>query len=86
VMLPLQMQKENRTRQSIVDAVNSGQPLIPGFRFSDVIDEMNSFYAESSNLKIPIMETYGFVIRKIKGASPNELENKSAALRRIYNQ
>lgn len=87
VMMQLQMQTEKRSNKSIMDAQASGSSLmINGFRYSDMVSQVDSFYSDTANLRVPIIEVHRFVLRKLKGATPLELENSAATLRRIYNQ
>ncbi len=87
VMLPLQMQAEKRADKSIRDAQASGSSLmIAGFRQSDFVSQVDSFYADTANIRVPVIEVYRYVVQKMKGATPEELVNSAATLRRIYNQ
>lgn len=59
---------------------------IKGFRFSDIMEEINSFYETSSNRRIPAVDAYRHVLKKFRGASPGKLTAAEAALRNKYNR
>jgi hypothetical protein len=59
---------------------------IRGFRTSDVVQQIDGFYQDSSNLRIPVVEAYKYAIKKMHGAKQHELEDYAAELRKIYNQ
>jgi len=86
-LVPLQMQTEKRIDKSINDAhASSAYLTISGFRFGDLVSQVDSFYSDTANLKIPVIEAYRYVIKKMKGATSEELATSAANLRRIYNQ
>ena len=58
---------------------------IKGFYFTDIMEEIDIFYEQASNRKIPIIDAYRYVIKKFKGANPQELATAQSALRRKYN-
>lgn len=57
-----------------------------GFRMSDLVKQIDNFYSDSANLRIPIIEVYVYTIRKLKGDSAKELADFEALLRRTYNK
>ena len=57
-----------------------------GFSLSDLVDQIDIFYSDSANLRIPVIEAYVYTIRKLKGDSANESANFEALLRRTYNK
>jgi len=59
---------------------------ITGFRFSDITEEINRFYEQASNQRIPVVDAYRYVLKKFKGASPEELASAQSALRKKYNR
>jgi len=59
---------------------------IKGFRFSDIVEEIDQFYAEASNRRIPVVDAYRYALRKFQGASPEELAAAKSALRKKYNR
>ena len=60
--------------------------LIQGFRTSDVVKQIDEFYEDSSNLRIPVVDAYKYTIRKMHGAKQRELEDYAAQLRQRYNR
>lgn len=59
---------------------------IYGFRYSDLVEQVNDFYLDSANLRIPVVEAYAYAIRKLHGDSPLQLSELEVKLRRTYNQ
>ena len=59
---------------------------IKGFRFSDIMEEIDRFYEQASNRRIPVVDAYRYVLKKFKGASPEELAAAQSALRKKYNR
>jgi hypothetical protein len=59
---------------------------IKGFRFSEIVEEIDRLYQQASNRRIPVIEAYRFVLKKFKGASPGDLASSEAALRMKYNK
>ncbi len=51
------------------------------FSHGEFVTALNTFYADSSNLRIPIVTAYMYVIKKFKGASKDELDDMLARLR-----
>lgn len=60
--------------------------IIKGFRTSDIAEQIDGFYKDSSNLRIPVVDAYKYAIRKMHGASQHELDELDAALRATYNR
>ena len=60
--------------------------MIKGFRMSDVVEQVDAFYSDSSNLRIPIVDAYQYAMKKMHGAKQRELEDYAAELRRTYNK
>jgi len=63
-----------------------GRLTVKGFRFSDIMKEIDAFYEQSSNARVPVVDAYRHVLKKFKGASPETLATNEAALRKRYNQ
>jgi len=59
---------------------------IKGFRFSDIMEEINRFYEQASNRRIPVVDAYRYVLKKFRGAAPEELAATESALRKKYNR
>lgn len=60
--------------------------MIKGFRFSDITEEIDRFYEQASNRRIPVVDAYRYVLKKFKGSSPEELATVQTALRKKYNK
>lgn len=58
---------------------------IDGFRFSDIMEEVDFFYEQASNRRVPVIDAYRYAIKKFKGATPQELATAQSALRKRYN-
>jgi hypothetical protein len=87
VLLLIQMQDDGGSVTSIDDGVSAlGQITIRGFRAYDLVQQIDAFYADSANIRIPIIEAYRYGLRKLKGATPKELGEYEAKLRKRYNQ
>jgi len=63
-----------------------GRFTVSGFRFSNLVSEVDHFYEEGSNIRIPIVFAYAYVVKKIKGDSPRNLDDYASALRRTWNR
>ena len=57
-----------------------------GSQASDIVLEVDKFYEQPLNIGIPIVEAYRHVLKKINGASPDELSQNEAKLRKKYNK
>lgn len=57
-----------------------------GFLFSELAKQIDIFYSDSANLRIPVLEAYIYTKRKLRGDSPKELADFEALLRRTYNK
>jgi len=60
--------------------------IISGFRWSDLAKQVDLFYSDSANIKIPIVEAYVYSLKKLKGADSTTLDQLVVQLRREYNQ
>lgn len=52
----------------------------------DVASEIDKFYEEASNVLIPIFAAREWVIAKMKGVTPDWLQEELARLRRVFNE
>ena len=79
--------REDKEKAEILNSLDkSGDKLsIKGFRYSDLVQQVDMVYADSSNLRIPIVEAYRYILKKLRGASPETLANEIAKLRKSYN-
>ena len=59
---------------------------IRGFRMSDIAEQIDAFYRDSVNLRIPIVDAYKYAMKKMHGAKQRELEDYAAELRLLYNR
>lgn len=58
---------------------------IKGFRFSDIVQQIDSFYQDRSNIRIPIAYAYAFIVRKMSGDNPEDMDTYVSNLRRRWN-
>jgi hypothetical protein len=79
--------------QSVVAASKVGaanladMPLYPkGFLITDIVQGIDVFYRDRTNMKVPILFSYLYVMTKIKGASQQELDAMAARFRRQASQ
>ncbi|HEY0324086.1 MAG TPA: hypothetical protein VGC66_24275 [Pyrinomonadaceae bacterium] len=80
----MEEQKKDKTAyQKLED--NYYSLTIKGFRMSDIAKQVDSFYSDSANIRIPIFRAYQYSIMKMKGATNNELDAFVVNLRRTYN-
>ena len=56
------------------------------FSRGEIADEIDRFYRDRSNVRIPVFWIYILVIQKIKGGTPAELEERLANLRKQFNE
>jgi hypothetical protein len=59
---------------------------ISGFRFSDLVTQVDLFYSDSANIRVAIIEAYKYSIMKMKGAEKSESDRAVTKLRQTYNQ
>ena len=59
---------------------------IAGFRFSELAEQVNGFYMDRANVRIPIAYAYVYTIKKMSGVGPRDLEAYAAGLRKLWNQ
>ncbi len=80
-LLALETPPETKPKvRSTVDSL-----MISGFRFLDLVKQIDEFYKDSANIRIPVIEAYQFTLKKLHGSTRQELEDQMAALRREYN-
>jgi hypothetical protein len=56
-----------------------------GFLITDIVQGIDEFYRDRTNMKVPILFSYLYVM-KIRGASQEELDAMAARFRRQANQ
>ena len=59
---------------------------VPGFHMSDIVQQIDTFYSDSSNLRVPVVDAYEYSMKKMHGAKQQDLEDYQAKLRQMYNQ
>jgi hypothetical protein len=59
---------------------------VTGFRESDLSSQVDGFYNDSANLRIPVVDAYKYVLKKLRGAKTSELDAYISELRQTYNQ
>lgn len=59
---------------------------MPKAELKDIVGQINSFYADSSNLNIPISRAHEIAVVKFKGESPQVIEEYIAELRKAVNK
>ena len=57
-----------------------------GFLVADIVQGIDAFYSDRTNVKVPIAFSYLYVITKIKGAPQEDLDRMVARFRRQANQ
>lgn len=62
------------------------QLQFPSLMTDEVINELDSLYAEGANKPIPIVLALGYVKHKASGDTPEQLQELLASLRRIGNR
>ena len=70
--------------RAVIDAVPDGLS-IKGFHMSDVVQQIDRFYSDSSNLRIPVVDAYKYAVKKMHGAKRQELDDYETELRRKFN-
>lgn len=67
--------------QQIADSL-----MISGFRSSDLVKQVDELYADTANLRIPVIDAYVYSLLKIRGATNQELDALVVGMRRKYNK
>lgn len=70
--------------EGIVPIEKVNRYTVPGFYVSDFATQLNAFYKDTANIRIPVTYAYNYAARKSKGESPRDLENFLANLRKIW--
>ena len=85
---------ENGITLAVVDLVGENEKkllaleekyTIKGFTTRDFANQIDIIYSDRANIRIPIVDIYVFVIKKLRGESPKELEDRLALLRSVFN-
>ena len=85
VMLMQEILKSNRDLEGTLKT-GTDALMVSGFRFSDLAQQIDAYYADSLNIRVPVIEAYRYALRKAKGANAAELDGFAALLRRTYNR
>lgn len=78
--------------QAVVAATKTGNTspdvsLYPkGFLITDIVQGIDSFYKDRTNVKVPVLFAYLYVMTKIKGAPQQELDAMAARFRQQASQ
>jgi len=79
--------------QSVVAATKAGGTNSPdvslypkGFQITDIVQGIDAFYGDRTNVKVPVLFSYLYVMTKIRGASQQELDAMAARFRQQANQ
>lgn len=59
---------------------------ISDLKSSEIMEQIDLFYKDSANRRIPIIEAYRWVYKKLNGYSEKELDSKIESLRKYYNK
>lgn len=59
--------------------------VITSLTFGEMIDEVDKFYEERANIPIPVTYAMVYIAKKVKGATPSELQDYAASLRKRFN-
>ena len=65
---------------------NIKELYVKGATVAEKSGQIDLFYADTANVRIPLLEAYVFGIKRIKGEDPQEIEREVASLRRFYNR
>lgn len=70
----------------IKDAAPDQSLYAAGFLIADIVQGIDAFYSDRTNMRVPILFSYLYVITKIKGASQQELDAMASRFRRQASQ
>jgi hypothetical protein len=86
IMLAVREADKNvREDQVMILDRTSKNLTIKGFRMSDIVSQIDTFYSDSANVRVPITDGYQYPLIKMKGESAVELEKYAEQLRKTYN-
>ena len=78
------MQTKEGGGQNINALWESARGNSMGLMGSEIAKQVDSFYSDSANIRVPIVEAYRYIHQKVKGATPEELARLAAKLRQTY--
>jgi hypothetical protein len=55
-----------------------------GMTFGEIRTALDAFYADASNVRIPVLFAHVWLKHKVGGASPQELDAEAAKFRRMF--
>ncbi len=62
----------------------AGRLTVNGVAFNQMVEQINEFYLDATNLDIPVVDVYEFVVMEAKKAPKEELDRFLANLRKTY--
>ncbi len=80
--------QENSSSDNVIGAVIDSLLELgerTGFGLPELSQQIDMFYQDSANRKIPVIEAFRYIKKRIKGATPQDLNNLAANLRKEYN-
>jgi len=77
--------KNVREDQVLILDRTANSLTIKGFRMSDIVSQIDAFYRDSANVRVPIADAYQYAMRKMKGEGASALEKYTEQLRKSYN-
>jgi hypothetical protein len=72
-------------QQAVIDSILSLETT-GDFKLSEKVEQIDMFYKDSANRRIPIIEAYRYMVKRMNGNTQQELDNLAASLRKKYNQ
>jgi|GEM_PF-4850518 hypothetical protein len=83
LMLLMQVKSENTG--SLGSTVSRERSKLTAYDLVDeIIPLINDFYADSGNIKVPVIEAYRYALKKLQGNSNDRLRNDAAQLKQRY--
>lgn len=79
---------DKKTYDQIMSATKSASDMAGGKQrnLEDIVRELDAFFSEGANAKIPIGFGFMYVNKKMQGASQGELDHLVSALRRSFSE
>ena len=70
--------------EGVIPIATVNRYTVNGFYVSDFAKQVNDFYKDMANIRIPVSYAFLYVQRKSKGENPRDLENFLATLRKTW--
>jgi hypothetical protein len=65
--------------------IEASDHLIEGFSIAEIVDQIDKFYSDSANIRVPISWAYGYANRKMTGAKDEaSLQEYAKFLRELW--